>query len=96
MKYFLLGLGIALVSVLIAYLMDDWSLVYMIAGSVGIIALIWGVLVSRVFGGGNSSARTTSSEKRKERQLRFAKMKNALLFAVPNFAVAIINALMLQ
>ncbi|AIY04465.1 hypothetical protein Plano_0500 [Planococcus sp. PAMC 21323] len=89
MKYFLVGTAIALIGVLVAYLLNDWSLVYMISGIVAGVALIWGVLALGT--GKNKSTRTTSSEKRREKQQRVTKMKNAVMVAVPNILAVIVN-----
>lgn len=94
MKYFLIGTVIALAGVLIAYLMNDWSLVYVISGLVAGIALIWGVLALGT--GKNKSTRTTSSEKRREKQQRVTKMKNAVLVALPNIIAVIVNLTMIS
>ena len=89
MKYFLTGTVIALIGVLVAYLMNDWSLVYIISGIVAGVALIWGVLALGT--GKNKSTRTTSSEKRREKQQRVRKMRNWVLLAVPNIIAVIVN-----
>ncbi len=94
MKYFLTGTVIALIGVLIAYLMNDWSLVYIISGLVAGISLIWGVLALGT--GKNKSTRTTSSEKRREKQQRVTKMKNAVMVAVPNIIAVIVNLAMIS
>ena len=94
MKHFLIGTVIALIGVLIAYLMNDWSLVYIISGIVAGVALIWGVLALGT--GKNKSTRTTSSEKRREKQQRVTKMKNAVLVAVPNIIAVIVNLFMIS
>lgn len=94
MKYFLTGTVIALIGVLIAYLMNDWSLVYIISGIVAGVALIWGVLA--LGSGKNKSTRTTSSEKRREKQQRVTKMKNLVLLAVPNIIAVIVNLVMIS
>lgn len=95
MKYFLIGLGAALVSVLIAYLANDWSLVYMISGPIGIIALAWGIAAAAGIGSKGKTGRLTSSEKRKESQKRMGKMRNAFMVAIPTLAAALINLVML-
>lgn len=93
MKSFLIGSVVALAALLIAYLADDWSLAYLIAGAVGLLALLWEALVmSRK----KSSARTTSSEKRREQREKMAKMRRAFLFALPNLIVAIIALLIFE
>ena len=94
MKYFLTGTVIALIGVLIAYLMNDWSLVYIISGIVAGVALIWGVLA--LGSGKNKSTRKTSSEKRREKQQRVTKMKNWVLLAVPNIIAVIVNLVMIS
>lgn len=94
MKYFLIGILIALAGVLVAYLTNDWSLVYVISGLAAGIALIWGVLSLGT--GKNKSTRTTSSEKRREKQQRATKMKNAVLVAVPNIIAVIVNLTMIS
>ncbi|WP_142829235.1 DUF5316 domain-containing protein [Planococcus soli] len=94
MKYFLIGILIALAGVLVAYVTDDWSLVFVISGLAAGIALIWGVLALGT--GKNKSTRTTSSEKRREKQQRVAKMKNAVLVAVPNIIAVIVNLTMIS
>ncbi|ANU15183.1 hypothetical protein B481_1409 [Planococcus halocryophilus Or1] len=94
MKYFLAGTAIALIGVLVAYLLNDWSLVYMISGIVAGVALIWGVLALGT--GKNKSTRTTSSEKRREKQQRVTKMKNAVMVAVPNIIAVIVNLAMIS
>lgn len=94
MKYFLAGTAIALIGVLVAYLLNDWSLVYMISGIVAGVALIWGVLALGT--GKNKSTRTTSSEKRREKQQRVTKMKNAVMVAVPNILAVIVNLAMIS
>lgn len=94
MKYFLIGILIALAGVLVAYLTDDWSLVFVISGLAAGIALIWGVLALGT--GKNKSTRTTSSEKRREKQQRVTKMKNAVLVAVPNIIAVIVNLTMIS
>lgn len=94
MKYFLAGTAIALIGVLVAYLLNDWSFVYMISGIVAGVALIWGVLALGT--GKNKSTRTTSSEKRREKQQRVTKMKNAVMVAVPNIIAVIVNLAMIS
>ncbi|EGA88488.1 hypothetical protein GPDM_15414 [Planococcus donghaensis MPA1U2] len=94
MKYFLAGTAIALIGVLVAYLLNDWSLIYMISGIVAGVALIWGVLALGT--GKNKSTRTTSSEKRREKQQRVTKMKNAVMVAVPNIIAVIVNLAMIS
>ena len=94
MKYFLAGTAIALIGVLVAYLLNDWSLVYMISGIVAGVALIWGVLALGT--GKNKSTRTTSTEKRREKQQRVTKMKNAVMVAVPNIIAVIVNLAMIS
>ncbi|ANU24235.1 DUF5316 domain-containing protein [Planococcus donghaensis] len=94
MKYFLAGTAIALIGVLIAYLLNDWSFIYMISGIVAGVALIWGVLALGT--GKNKSTRTTSSEKRREKQQRVTKMKNAVMVAVPNIIAVIVNLAMIS
>lgn len=94
MKYFLIGTVIALLGVLVAYLTNDWSLVFVISGLAAGIALIWGVLALGT--GKNKSTRTTSSEKRREKQQRVTKMKHAVLVAVPNIIAVIVNLTMIS
>ncbi|MGE6369617.1 DUF5316 domain-containing protein [Planococcus kocurii] len=94
MKYFLIGTVIALVGVLVAYATMDWSLVSIISGIAAGIALIWGVLA--LGAGKNKSTRTTSSEKRREKQQRVTKMKNAVMIAVPNMVAVIVNLVMIS
>ncbi|MBT2569771.1 DUF5316 domain-containing protein [Planococcus sp. ISL-110] len=94
MKYFLIGILIVLAGVLVAYLTNDWSLVFVISGLAAGIALIWGVLA--LGKGKNKSTRTTSSEKRREKQQRVTKMKNAVLVAVPNIIAVIVNLTMIS
>ncbi len=94
MKYFLTGTVIALLGVLVAYLMQDWSLVYIISGIVAGVSLLWGVLALGT--GKNKSTRTTSSEKRREKQQRVTKMKNAVMVAVPNIIAVIVNLAMIS
>lgn len=94
MKYFLAGTAIALSGVLVAYLLNDWSLVYMISGIIAGVSLIWGVLALGT--GKNKSTRTTSSEKRREKQQRVTKMKNAVMVAVPNIIAVIVNLAMIS
>lgn len=93
MKYFLIGTAVALVALLIGYMAGDWSLAWMISGAIGFLALIRAGLAMR---SKNSSAKVTSSEKRRERQEQLAKVRHAFLFAVPNFIVAIIVLLMFE
>ncbi|ANU26363.1 DUF5316 domain-containing protein [Planococcus versutus] len=94
MKFFLTGTVIALIGVLVAYLVNDWSLVYIISGIVAGVFLIWGVLALGT--GKNKSTRTTSSEKRREKQQRVTKMKNAVMVAVPNIIAVIVNLVMIS
>lgn len=94
MKYFLTGTVIALLGVLVAYLMQDWSLIYIISGIVAGVSLLWGVLALGT--GKNKSTRTTSSEKRREKQQRVTKMKNAVMVAVPNIIAVIVNLAMIS
>ena len=90
MKYLLIGSVIALLSILVGFIMDDWTLVYQIAGVVGIVCIIWGVLVSGVLGSSNRSSRSLASENRREREEKIIRMKRAVMVAVPNIAVAVI------
>lgn len=93
MKSFLIGTVVALAALLIGYLADDWSLAYWIAGAVGLLALLWeGLIMSRRKG----SARSTSSEKRREQREKLTKMRMAFLFALPNLIVAIIALLIFE
>ncbi|WP_088006860.1 DUF5316 family protein [Indiicoccus explosivorum] len=93
MKSFLIGSATALAVLLIAYLADNWSLAWMIAGAIAILAVLREAVV---MGRRDSSAKTTSSEKRREQREQLTKMRNALLFAVPHFIVALIALLLLE
>lgn len=90
MKYLLIGSVVALLSILVGFIMDDWTLVYQIAGAVGIICLVWGALISGVFVSRDKNARNLASENRREREEKFIRMKRAVIIAIPNIAVAVI------
>jgi hypothetical protein len=90
MKYLLIGGVVALLSILVGFIMDDWTLVYQIAGAVGIICLVWGALVSGAFVGGKQNTRNMASENRREREEKFIRMKRAVMVAIPNIVVAVI------
>ena len=96
MKHFLLGLLVSGLIALIAFLADDWALLFPIAGAVAVIALVWAVISSITAGKQVKSSFNTSSERRRAQQARNAKVKNLVLFALPNLALALYGLFMLS
>lgn len=89
MKFFGIGIVTAVISLLLGYFLEYWDLAFMIAGVLGIIGILWGVLFSGVLKGSGGMERMTSSERRKESAARTAKLRNGMLFALPNLLAAL-------
>lgn len=91
MKYFLTGIGIAVVCAIIAYLASDWSLMYLIAGAVGIICIIYAAILAFFSAKGDKGKRNLASERRREQRERSARIVGILLLAVPNLVLAVVG-----
>lgn len=96
MKHFLLGLLAAGIIALIAFLADDWSLLFPVAGAVAVIALVIAVITSVTASKQVKSSFNTSSERRRAQQARNAKVKNWVLFALPNLVLALVGLFILS
>ena len=89
MKFLVLGIVTAAISLLIGYMFEDWNLAFLMAGTLGIIGLVWALLFSGVLKGSRGMERMTSSERRKESAGRTTKLRNGFLFALPNLLAAL-------
>lgn len=89
MKFLVIGIVTAAISLALGFFLEDWDMAFYIAGALGIIGIIWGVLFSGVLKGSSGMERMTSSERRKESAARNAKLRNGLLFALPNLLAAL-------
>lgn len=89
MKFLVIGIVTAAISLALGYFLEDWDMAFYIAGALGIIGIIWGVLFSGVLKGSSGMERMTSSERRKESAGRNAKLRNGFLFALPNLIAAL-------
>ncbi|RNF38907.1 DUF5316 family protein [Planococcus salinus] len=91
MKYFLTGIGVAILSAVIAYLADNWSLMILIAGAFGLICLIYAAILSITSAKGGKDKRNFASERRREQRERSARIGGVLLMAAPNLLLAVIG-----
>lgn len=89
MKFLVIGVVTAAISLALGFFLEDWDMAFYIAGALGIIGIIWGVLFSGVLKGSGGMERMTSSERRKESAARNAKLRNGVLFALPNLLAAL-------
>ncbi|MGM0898186.1 MAG: DUF5316 family protein [Bacillota bacterium] len=96
MKHFVLGLVVAGLIALIAFLAEDWSLLFPIAGIVAVLALVWAIVTSITAGKQVKSSFNTTSERRRAQRERNAKVKNLVLFALPNLVAALIGLFILS
>lgn len=96
MKHLLIGLVVAGLIALIGFLANDWSLLFPIGGAVAVIALVWAVITSVTAGKQVNSSFNTSSERRRAQQARNGKVRNLVLFALPNLVVALVGLFILS
>lgn len=89
MKHFLIGTGIAVLIAIIAYLADNWSLLYLIAGAVGVICIVFAAILSFTLARKDKGKRNLASERRREQRERSARVLGIILVALPNLLLAV-------
>ncbi|WP_391120973.1 DUF5316 domain-containing protein [Psychrobacillus sp. L3] len=89
MKYLLVGIGISFISMVVALIMSDWSLLYKITGIVGVACIGIAGLLSGGFVSGDQFARNYNSESHEDRFNRISNVSKILMIGAPNIIVAI-------
>jgi hypothetical protein len=90
MKYFLFGIGISFLSLVVTLITDDWSLLYKITGIVGVVCLGIAGLLSGSFVSGDQFARNYNSESQEDRFNRISNVSKILMIGAPNIIIAVI------
>jgi hypothetical protein len=90
MRYLFIGIAFSLLAVIIAFALDDWSLLYKITSFVGVFCIVFGSLLSEVFISGEQMARNLNSESKVDREQRMSLTSRLMLIGAPNIIIAIL------
>ncbi|MCJ7840130.1 DUF5316 domain-containing protein [Lederbergia sp. NSJ-179] len=89
-KFLSLGILLAIISLIIGFVTNDWMLVLKISGVVVLIPLLLAGLFTGALAGGDRVRANYASESRDSREERINWVKNFLFIAIPNFAFILV------
>ncbi|PLR78882.1 hypothetical protein CU633_03575 [Bacillus sp. V3-13] len=91
MKALYIGIVLVIISILSAFILRDWTLLYKITGIIGILSLGVSALFSGAFVDGDRMGRNLYSENKDTKQARFFLTNRILLIGLPNIITAILT-----
>ena len=90
MKYLRLGLIVVVIVTLISFISGNWSVLLKVSGTIGVVSFLIAALLTGTFISGDQLKANWSSESKEDRDIRESRATKFFLFALPNFAGAII------
>ncbi|MCK6256417.1 DUF5316 domain-containing protein [Fictibacillus sp. KIGAM418] len=88
-SFFIAGLIVGAAVLLSAFILNDWSLLLNVSGSIGLVSLLAAGLFTGAFIDGDRFRANYFSETKENRQDRIRYSTLLLLFALPNLIVAV-------
>lgn len=92
-RYFSVGVAIAIVVGIIAFILNDWSLLIKVSGIIGAISILGSAIFTGILGSGDRIRANYTNEEDEDRKVRQGLSSNLLLVGLPSIAMILVYAL---